>query len=203
MKTSLNPARLFATACLALLTSVAAAQSATESPDEMIKRVSNDVLKQVQSNQSIKDGNVAEMQKLVDQKILPYTDFDRMTASAVGRSWSKATPEQQKQLVDGFKTLLIKTYSGAMSSTSDAKLVFRPTKVDANATDAVVRSQVLQSGSDPIQLDYRVNKTDGGWKINDVNVVGVWLVENYRTQFQSEITNNGIDGLIASLNAKR
>ncbi|CAN5314762.1 ABC transporter substrate-binding protein [soil metagenome] len=196
--------RSIASSVVALFASAAFAQAAGEAPDELIKRISTDVLTTIQSDAAIKGGDPARVQALVDQKVLPYVDFERMTASAVGRSWRQATPEQKTALSSGFKNLLIKTYSGAMSSAGDVKLQFKPLKLAADDTETIVRSQVVQPrGGDPIQLDYRMAKEAAGWKIYDVNVLGVWLVENYRTQFQQEIGRNGIDGLISSLNAKK
>ncbi|CAN5170671.1 ABC transporter substrate-binding protein [soil metagenome] len=188
----------------ALFASAAFAQAAGEAPDELIRRVSTDVLTTIQTDPGLKGGDQSKVQALVDQKVLPYVDFERMTASAVGRSWRQATPEQKSSLSSGFKNLLIKTYSGAMTSAGDVKLQFKPLKLAADENDTIVRSQVVQPrGGDPIQLDYRMAKEAAGWKIYDVNVLGVWLVENYRTQFQQEISRNGIDGLITSLNAKK
>jgi len=146
-------------------------------------------------------GDMQKVMALVDTKIMPNVNFERMTASAVGRFWRQATPEQQKQLQTEFKTLLVRTYSGALSQVKDQSLSFRPLRAAPTDTEVVVRSEVRGRG-DPVQLDYRLEKADSGWKIYDLNVMGVWLVETYRTQFSQEITANGIDGLIASL-AKR
>ncbi len=190
-------------ALLAVAAAPAFGQSPVEAPDDMIKRVSVDVLAAVKTDSGVKSGDVGSVQKLVDAKILPATNFEYMTSAAVGRSWSKAAPDQQKQLIEGFKDLLVKTYSGALASAGEARVTVRPSKAADNATDTVVRTTVTQSSGDPIQLDYRLGREADGWKIHDVNVVGVWLVENYRTQFQQEITANGIDGLIKTLNSKR
>jgi phospholipid transport system substrate-binding protein len=143
-------------------------------------------------------GDVNKIMSLVDTKIMPNVNFSRMTASAVGRFWRQATPEQQKRLQDEFKTLLVRTYSGALGQVKDQTLNFRPLRAAPTDTEVVVRSEVRGKG-DPIQLDYRLEKTDAGWKIYDLNVLGVWLVETYRTQFAQEINAKGIDGLIASL----
>jgi phospholipid transport system substrate-binding protein len=135
---------------------------------------------------------------LVDNKIMPNVNFSRMTSSAVGRYWRQATPEQQKQLQDEFKILLVRTYAGALGEVKDQTLSFRPLRSRPEDTDVVVRSEVRGRG-EPIQLDYRLEKTPQGWKIYDLNVLGVWLVETYRTQFAQEIGAKGIDGLIATL----
>lgn len=172
-----------------------------EAPDALIKRVATDVLNAVKADPAMQAGDVAKIMGLVDTKIMPNVNFSRMTASAVGRFWRQATPEQQKRLEQEFKTLLVRTYSGALSQVTDQSLSFRPLRAAPTDTEVVVRSEVRGKG-DPIQLDYRLEKTDAGWKIYDLNVLGVWLVETYRTQFAQEINQNGIDGLIASL-AKR
>jgi phospholipid transport system substrate-binding protein len=174
---------------------------ADEAPDALIKRVATEVLDTVKADPAIQTGDMSKIMSLVDSKIMPNVNFARMTASAVGRYWRQATPEQQKHLQDEFKTLLVRTYSGALSQVKDQTLSFRPLRASATDTEVVVRSDVRGRG-DPIQLDYRLEKTDGGWKIYDLNVMGVWLVDTYRTQFAQEISASGIDGLIASL-AKR
>lgn len=179
----------------------APAHATVEGPDALIKRVATEVLDTVKADPSMQAGDMQKVMALVDTKIMPNVNFERMTASAVGRFWRQATPEQQKQLQTEFKTLLVRTYSGALSQVKDQSLSFRPLRAAPTDTEVVVRSEVRGRG-DPVQLDYRLEKADSGWKIYDLNVMGVWLVETYRTQFSQEITANGIDGLIASL-AKR
>jgi len=169
-----------------------------EAPDAMVKRLSAEVLATIKADPAIQAGDVNRIIALVDSKIMPNVNFSRMTASAVGRYWRQATPEQQKQLQDEFKTLLVRTYSGALGEVRDQTLSFRPMRFKPEDTEVVVRSEVRGKG-DPIQLDYRMEKTPSGWKIYDLNVLGVWLVETYRTQFAQEISSKGIDGLIASL----
>ena len=184
-----------------LLSSVlgsAMAQSASESPDALIKRLSVDVLETIKSDKSIQTGDVSKVIALVDSKIMPNVNFQRMTASAVGRSWRSATPEQQKRLQDEFKTLLVRTYSGALVEVRDQSIVMKPLRAAAGDTEVVVRSEIKGSG-DPIALDYRMEKTDSGWKIYDLNVASIWLVETYRSQFSQEINANGVDGLIKKL----
>lgn len=174
------------------------AAAADEAPDALIKRVSTEVLEAVKADAAIQKGDVSRISSLVDTKIMPNVNFTRMTSSAVGRFWRQATPEQQKQLQDEFKTLLLRTYSGALAEVKDQSLSFKPFRAAPNDTEVVVRSEVRGKG-DPIQLDYRLEKTADGWKIYDLNVLGVWLVETYRAQFAQEINAKGIDGLIATL----
>ncbi|MDP3252510.1 MAG: ABC transporter substrate-binding protein [Hydrogenophaga sp.] len=169
-----------------------------EAPDALVKRVSADVLAAIKADPAIQAGDVNRITALVDSKIMPHVNFARMTSSAVGRYWRQATPEQQKQLQDEFKTLLVRTYSGALGEVKDQTVTYRPMRSKPEDTEVVVRSEVRGKG-DPIQLDYRLEKTPTGWKIYDLNVLGVWLVETYRTQFAQEIGAKGIDGLIASL----
>ncbi len=176
----------------------ARAQAADEAPDAMVKRISTEVLDAVKADAAIQAGDVGRITALVDSKIMPNVNFNRMTASAVGRFWRQATPEQQKRLQDEFKTLLVRTYSGALGEVKDHTLSFKPLRAKPEDTEVVVRSEVRGRG-EPIQLDYRLEKTPGGWKIYDLNVLGVWLVETYRSQFAQEINTKGLDGLIASL----
>ena len=190
---------LTATLSLALLASAPFARAAAdEAPDALIKRVSAEVLDNIKSDAAVKAGDTNKVMGLVDSKIMPNVNFTRMTAAAVGRSWRTATPAQQKQLQDEFKTLLIRTYSGALSQVQDQSVSVKPLRAAAADTEVIVRTEVVGRG-DPAQLDYRMEKTPTGWKIYDLNVLGVWLVETYRTQFAQEINKNGVDGLIASL----
>jgi phospholipid transport system substrate-binding protein len=156
------------------------------------------VLDAVKADKSIQAGDVQKVIALVDAKVMPYVNFQRMTASAVGRYWRQATPEQQKRLQEEFKTLLVRTYSGALAQVKDQTVQLKPMRAGPDDKDVVVRTEVRGKG-DPIQLDYRLEKRDDGWKIYDVNVLGVWLVQNYTSSFAQEIGANGIDGLIAKL----
>ncbi|MDA8454411.1 ABC transporter substrate-binding protein [Acidovorax sp. GBBC 3334] len=181
-----------------------AALAAEEAPDALVKRLSTDVLETVRSDKSIKAGDVNKITALVDKTILPHVNFRRMTAAAVGPGWRQATPNQQARLQDEFKTLLVRTYSGALSQVNDLSIQVKPLRAGADDKDVLVRSEILGRG-DPIQLDYRLEKTPGdgaGWKIYNLNVMGVWLVETYRTQFAQEINTKGVDGLIESLAAR-
>ena len=186
-----------AAAVLAVAATGAHAQA--KAPDALIKEVSTDVLDAVKADKTIRAGDLSKVIALVDQKVLPYVNFQRMTASAVGRYWRQATPEQQKRLQEEFKLLLVRTYSGALSQVSAEQTVeLKPMRSSPTDTEVVVRTEIKGKG-DPIQLDYRLEKAGDSWKIYDVNVLGVWLVENYRNSFAQEIGANGIDGLIAKM----
>ena len=186
-------------ACAALTLGAAAAHAQAEkTPDVLIKEVSTDVLDAVKADKTIQTGDVQKVIALVDAKVMPHVNFQRMTSSAVGRYWRQATPEQQKRLQDEFKILLVRTYSGALSQVKDQTVQLKPMRAGPNDSEVVVRTEVRGKG-DPIQLDYRLEKSSEGWKIYDVNVLGIWLVENYRNSFAQEIGANGIDGLIAKL----
>ncbi len=187
----------FSLSVLLLGTAVVRAADA-QAPDALIKEVSTDVIDSIKADKSIQSGNVNKILALVDAKVMPHVNFRRMTASAVGRYWRQATPEQQKRLEDEFKILLVRTYSGALAQVSDQTVQLKPMRGSAADPEVVVKTEVRGRG-DPIQLDYRLEKTADGWKIYDVNVLGVWLVENYRNSFAQEIGQNGIDGLIAKL----
>jgi len=178
-----------------------AARAADEAPDAMIKRLSDDVLASIKADKAIQAGDTNRILALVDSKIMPNVNFQRMTAAAVGPAWRQATPEQQKRLQDEFKILLIRTYSGALAQVDDQTISIKPQRSAATDTDVVVRTEIRGRG-DPIQLDYRLEKTPGqgaGWKIYNLNVLGVWLVETYRSQFAQEINAKGLDGLITAL----
>jgi len=175
------------------------AQAADEAADAFIKRVSSDILDAIKGDKSIHSGDVNKIIVLVDQRVMPNVNFLRMTASAVGPGWRQATPEQQKRLQEEFKVLLVRTYSGALGQVSDQSIVVKPLRAAADDKEVLVRTEVRGKG-DPIQLDYRVEKAaDGSWKVYNMNVMGIWLVENYKTQFAQEINAKGVDGLIASL----
>ncbi len=186
-----------AVATISLGCAFAQAQTA-KAPEVLIKEVSTDVLDSVRDDKSIKDGDVQKVIALVDAKVMPHVNFQRMTASAVGRYWRQATPEQQKKLQDEFKVLLVRTYSGALAQVRDQTVQLKPMRSSPEDKEVVVRTEIRGRG-DPIQLDYRLEQIAGGWKIYDVNVLGIWLVENYRNTFSQEIGANGIDGLIAKL----
>ena len=186
---------VIAAGLLALASFTALAQ---DGPDQLIRRLSVDVLDTIKTDKEMQSGNVRKIVALVDGKVMPHVNFTRMTASAVGRAWRQATPEQQKRLQDEFKTLLVRTYAGALSQVKDQSIAVKPLRGSAADTEVIVRTEVIGRG-DPIQLDYRLEKTADGWRIYDLNVLGVWLVETYRSQFAQEITARGIDGLITAL----
>ena len=170
-----------------------------ESPDAMIKKVTDDVLSIVRQDKDIQSGNAKKAIELVEAKVLPHFNFLHMTALAVGRDWNKATPEQKKQLSEEFRTLLVRTYSNALTGYKDQTVRYKPTKMQAGDTDVVVRTEVVQAGSKPIALDYSVEKLADGWKVYDVVVAGVSMVSNYRDTFRQEVGANGIDGLLQML----
>jgi len=179
----------------------APAFSADEAADVMIQRLSTDVLDSIRADTSIKSGDLSRIIALVDTKIMPNVNFQRMTASAVGPGWRQATPEQQKRLQEEFKILLVRTYAGALAQVSDQVVTMKPMRAAPDDKEVVVRTEVRGRG-DPVQLDYRLEKTPGqgpGWKIYDLNVLGAWLVQTYRPQFAQEVNAKGIDGLIATL----
>jgi phospholipid transport system substrate-binding protein len=186
------------TAAVTMVVAVAAAQAQQQTPDALIKRLSTEVIDTVKSDKAIQAGDLNKIIALVDAKVMPHVNFQRMTASAVGRHWRGATPEQQKRLQDEFKTLLVRTYAGALTQVKDQTVALRPFRAAAEDTEVVVRTEIKGKG-EPIQLDYRLEKANPDWKIYDVNVLGVWLVEQYRGQFAQDINAGGIDALIAKL----
>jgi len=167
-------------------------------PDGLIKSVVSDVMASVKSDPEIQKGNIPRIVELVEKKILPYADMRRTTEMAMGPNWKKATPEQQAQLVNEFKSLLIRTYSGALSQLRDQTVQFKPLRAAPDDKEVVVKTVVIGRG-DPVPLDYRLEKTANGWRVYDMNILGVWLVEAYRNQFANQISQNGIDGLVKFL----
>ncbi len=184
-------------AALSMALALGHAQAA-DAPDALIQRVSSEVIDTVKGDKAIQAGDVGKIIALVDAKVMPHVNFQRMTASAVGRFWRQATPEQQKRLQDEFKTLLVRTYAGALTQVRDQTVQLKPMRAAAEDTDVVVRTEIKGKG-EAIQLDYRLEKDGGSWKIYDVNVLGVWLVQQYRSSFATEIGGSGIDGLITKL----
>jgi phospholipid transport system substrate-binding protein len=177
------------------------ANAGDEAPDEFIKRLSTELQELVKNDPSLKGGDLQKTSAVVDARIMPHLNFQRMTASAVGPAWRSATPEQQTKLSTEFKTLLIRTYAGALSQVTDITINVKPLRGSPDDKEVLVRSEIKGKG-EPIELDYRLEKTPGngsGWKIYNLNVLGVWLVETYRSQFSQEINAKGIDGLIATL----
>ena len=193
-------------AALSMILAVGAASSQTAAapaaavvaPDALIRQVSTEVIDTVKADKAIQAGDVSKIIALVDAKVMPHVNFQRMTASAVGRNWRAATPEQQKRQQDEFKILLVRTYAGALTQVKDQTVQLKPMRANADDPEVVVRTEIKGKG-EPIQLDYRLEKIATGWKIFDVNVLGVWLVDQYKSQFAQDIAANGIDGLIAKL----
>ena len=190
--------RILTIVSLAGLLFASAAAQAQQTPEALIQQVSNEVIDTIKADKAIQAGNLQRINALVDAKVMPHVNFERMTASAVGRYWRQATPEQQKRLQDEFKTLLVRTYAGALTQVRDQTVQLKPMRSSPGDNEVVVRTQVVGRG-EPIQLDYRLEKAGSDWRIYDVNVLGVWLVDQYRNSFAQEIGSNGIDGLIAKL----
>lgn len=177
--------------------------AADEAPDVMIKRVTDEVLEIVRTDKDIQNGNSKRAIELVETKVLPHFNFTRMTALAVGKDWNKASPEQKKRLAKEFETLLVRTYSNALTAYKNQKIIYKPLKMQPGDTDVLVRTEIRQPGQQAVQLDYGVEKQDNGaWKVYDVVVAGISLVTNYRDTFAQEVRNGGIDGLITTLAEK-
>ena len=180
----------------------ATAAFAQTAPDAMIKQVAGDVIESVKNDKAIQAGDIGRIHGLVDTQVLPHVDLQRMTAAVVGKSWKTATPDQQAKLQSEFKTLLIRTYAGALTKVNaQTSIELKPTRSAPDDTDVTVRTNVKGSG-DPIEIDYKLEKLPTEWKIFDVNVLGVWLVDQYKSSFQQQIASGGIDGLINTLVAK-
>jgi phospholipid transport system substrate-binding protein len=194
--------KLFLLPLLAMFVAFCGSASAqpvdSNSPDQLIKTVTQQVLDQIRSDKQIQSGDVNEITKLVNEKILPYTDFTRTTRLVMGRNWNTATPEQQKQIVEQFKMLLIRTYSGALAQVRNQTIQYKPFRASPEDTDVVVRSVVMNNGS-PVELDYRLYKTPQGWRVYDINVLGAWLIQAYQQQFNEQIQQHGVSGLVQFL----
>ncbi len=180
------------------------AHATDEAPDALVRRLSSEMLEAIRADRAVRAGDINRTMALVDARIMPSVNFQRMTASAVGPGWRRATPEQQKRLQDEFKTLLVRTYAGALAQVTDQSVFIKPFRASQDDPEVLVRTEVRGKG-EPIQLDYRLEKTPGrggGWLIYDLNVLGVWLVENYRGQFAREVNARGVDGLLQALAEK-
>jgi phospholipid transport system substrate-binding protein len=184
-----------------LLLSLAAAPAALaqEAPDALVKRVSQEVLQIIKADPKVQAGDQARIREVIETKLLPHFDFERMTALAMGRNWRVATPEQRKRLTEEFRTLLVRTYSGALNQYRDQTMEYKPLRADPNATDVIVRTEVVRSGQQPVQIDYGMERKSTTWKAYDVIVGGVSLVTNYRDEFNEQVRAGGIDGLLKSL----
>lgn len=189
---------LFA-ACAVLFSTSAVAE---DTPDALVKKVTDEVLTIVRTDKDIQGGNTKKAIELVEAKVLPHFNFMRMTALAVGKDWNKATPEQKKKLADEFRTLLVRTYSNALTAYKSQTVVYKPFKMQAGETDVLVRTEIRQPGQQAVQLDYGLEKADNAWKVYDVIVAGISLVTNYRESFAQEVRAGGIDGLINSISTK-
>jgi phospholipid transport system substrate-binding protein len=176
----------------------AGANANMSTPDGLVKFVVEDVMNTIKSDKAIQSGDLRKVNALVDQKILPYSDFQKTTRLSMGRNWSKATPAQQALITQEFKTLLIRIYGGALAQVKDQKIQYKPFRASADDTDVIVRTVVVGKG-EPIQLDYRLEKTGNAWRVYDINILGAWLVESYRNQFNDQVSKGGIDGLIQFL----
>jgi phospholipid transport system substrate-binding protein len=180
-------------------TAAEAVSRADMAPDALVQSVSTEVLDNIKADPALRSGDFDKLQKLIDDKVAPYVDFERMTRLSVGPGWRSATPEQRQALMREFRTYVVRTYSGALSRVTDHQVKMRPFKAQSTDTDVIVRTLVAPSNGDPIQLDYRLEKTPAGWKIYDVTILGVSMVETFRNSFASEVNQNGIDGLIKAL----
>jgi len=191
-----------ALALSAVLLAAAPLRAAPVAADAFVKQVSAEVIDAVKADKSIQEGDVSRIRALVDAKVMPHVNFQRMTASSVGPQWRGATPDQQKRMLVEFQTLMVNTYSGALTQVKDQSVVVKPLRAGAGeGGELVVRTEVRGKG-DPIQLDYRLEKAGDSWKIYDVNVGGFWLVEAYKGQFAKDLSNGGLDALITRLAAK-
>jgi phospholipid transport system substrate-binding protein len=204
MKNALNhvTAVVRAMGLLLVMAFVSTQALAQEAPDALVKRVSQEVLDAAKNDKDVRAGDYHGVRELVEAKILPHMDFEKTTALAAGRVWREASPEQKRQLVDEFRNLLIHTYSGALSQVKNQRIEFSPLRADPADTEVEVRSRIIQARDEPIPMNYRLTKTADGWKIYDVSVLGVWLIETYRNSFSAEASRSGIDGLIRLLSEK-
>lgn len=196
----MNLPRLLLSALSALLVTFAMPLPAQDlPPDQLARKASGDVLTAINADRDIKAGNIQKLHALVDEKVLPHFDFERMTRLAVGKHWNQASPEQQQSLIREFRGMLVRTYANALLAVSSQSIDFKPLKLPAGATDAVVKTEIAQGGASPLTIDFSTAKNDSGWKVYDVAIDGVSLVTNYRGSFNAVVRKNGIDGLIASL----
>ena len=192
--------KLFFALCFFLFATTVSAQELA--PDAQVKKITNEVIDIIKRDKDIQAGNRKKINELVEAKVLPHFNFDRMTALAVGRNWPKANAEQQKALVAEFRILLVHTYSGALSTYKNEVIEFQPLRAATGDADVTVKTQVKRPGTEPVSIDYGMEKTPAGWKVYDVVVGGVSLVTNYRETFNAEIRDGGVDGLIKSLAGK-
>lgn len=188
-------------ACTFALASPAVVQAQELAPNVMVEKITNEVLEEIKTNRAVRDGNVSAAREAVDRLVMPHINFPRMTAAAVGPAWRNATAAQRAQVVNEFKTMLIRTYASSLDQIGNLNVVVLPMRAQTDENDVLVRSEV-RGGDQPIKLDYRLQRTPGqgyGWKVYNVNVMGAWIVDSYRSQFQPIVNSKGIDGLIESL----
>jgi phospholipid transport system substrate-binding protein len=185
-----------------LLLACAALAQAQEGPDALVKSVAEDTLNAIRADKDLQTGNPAKVKQLIEAKLVPHFDTARMTALAMGRNWRVATPEQQKQVTEQFQSLLIRTYSNALTNYRDNKMIYKPLRMNPGDTDVIVRTEVTRPGQAAVQIDYSMEKTADGWKAYDVVVAGVSLVTNYRDEFNDVVKSSGVDGLIKALSDK-
>jgi phospholipid transport system substrate-binding protein len=178
----------------------ASAYAATDTaPDVLARSVTDEVMTIVRADKELTGGRTDKLSQLVEIKVLPHFNFTRMTQLAVGRNWRQATPEQQKALIDEFRALLVRTYTTAFMQYKDQSVDYKPLRMAPTDTEVVVKSLIKQTGAQPVTIDYNMENLGSGWKVYDVKIEGVSLVENYRNTFNSEIQKNGVDGLIKAL----
>jgi phospholipid transport system substrate-binding protein len=187
---------------LLLLAFFAPLAFAQEAPDALVKRIAEETLTTIRSDKELQAGNAAKVKQLIETKLVPHFDTARMTALAVGRNWRSASPEQQKELTEQFKTLLIRTYSNALTNYRDNTMSYKPLRMNPGDNEVIVRTEVTRPGQAPVQIDYSMEKTPEGWKAYDVIVAGVSLVTNYRDEFNDTVRSSGVDGLVKALQAK-
>jgi len=192
---------LFSFALAALFALPSSAQ-APVAPDEKIRQLSGQILEMIRRDAALQAGDMRRVAGFVEQVVMPHVNFERMTATAVGRGWRQASPDQQQQLMAEFRLLLIRTYSGALSAVNDLQVRMRPMRGNPGDDEVVVRTEIVPGRGEPVQVDYRMERAGNDWRIVDVNVMGIWLVETYRSQFAQEVSARGIDGLIRSLSER-
>lgn len=183
-----------------MLLAPAAWAQGVEAPDALVKRLSSELLDTIRNDPTLKAGDPNRVMAVVNDKVMPHVNFTRMTASTIGRSWRDATPEQRRQLQEAFKNLLVRTYAGALKQVGNQTLAVRPLRASPADTEVVVNSELQGGQGGPVQLDYRMQKLADGWKVYDINVMGVWMADSYRSQFAQVVNTSGIDGLIRQLN---
>jgi phospholipid transport system substrate-binding protein len=203
MMKKIKPLFALITICFGFFMSLAqTAVAAEEGPDQLVKRLSAEIIELAKTDKDVQAGNQKRILELVETKVLPYINFSRMTSLAAGKSWRDATPEQQKQLTEEFRSLLVYTYANTISQIKDQRVEFKPFRAAPEDTEVEVKSQIIPTRGEPIILNYRLEKTPSGWKIYDISVLGAWLVETYKGNFSAEISKSGIDGLIKTLSEK-